>query len=81
MNRQVLSKFKFLWKRTCRFTEVYINDKMRLGRLVKSIAILGAQKFFTPNGTDLTIIGTGQIPVLNSMCMFIFDRYGSYSNK
>jgi hypothetical protein len=46
-------------KRTCRFTRsIYINDKMVVGRLVKSIAILGAQSSSHPTETDLTIIGT-----------------------
>jgi gliding motility-associated-like protein len=50
---------------------------MVVGRLVKSIAILGAPKFFTPNGdgfNDWNIKGKYRP---NSMStIFIFDRYG-----
>jgi gliding motility-associated-like protein len=59
--------------------EVYINDKNGCGTVSKSIAILGAPKFFTPNGDGFNDYWNikGANTVLNSMStIFIFDRYG-----
>jgi gliding motility-associated-like protein len=48
------------------------------GRLVKSIAILGAPKFFTPNGDGFNDYWNikGQILVQTLCQQYSFDRYG-----
>jgi len=58
---------------------VYVHDIGRCGTAEKMIAVLGAPKFFTPNGDGYNdtwkVLGINSVFYENSR-MFIFDRFG-----
>jgi gliding motility-associated-like protein len=58
---------------------VYVHDINRCGTAEKMIAVLGAPKFFTPNGDGINdtwkVLGVNSVFYKNSR-MFIFDRFG-----
>jgi gliding motility-associated-like protein len=59
--------------------EVYINDKNGCGKISKTVAVIGAPKFFTPNGDGYNdywnVKGLNTNSNKNSI-IYIFDRYG-----
>jgi gliding motility-associated-like protein len=59
--------------------EIYVNDKKGCGLANRTVAVLGALKFFTPNGDSFNeywnIKGLNSSSNKNSI-IFIFDRYG-----
>ena len=61
------------------FHEVYVNDKNNCGTVRKTISVLGAPKYFTPNGdgiNDFWNIKGLNTPEYYSAIVYIFDRYG-----
>ena len=61
------------------FHEVYVNDKNKCGTVRKTISVLGAPKYFTPNGdgsNDFWNIKGLNTPEYYSAIVYIFDRYG-----
>jgi gliding motility-associated-like protein len=64
--------------------EVYINDSNGCGTVSKTIAILGAPKFFTPNGdgyNDYWNLKGANKDFNSKSIIFIFDRYGKLLSK
>ncbi len=64
--------------------EVYVNDKNKCGIVKQTIYIIGAPKFFTPNGDGVNdfwnIKGTSLTNNYNSK-VTIFDRFGQLITK
>ncbi|MBL0739250.1 T9SS type B sorting domain-containing protein [Flavobacterium sp. GN10] len=59
--------------------EVYINDKKNCGTIHKTVAVIGAPKFFTPNNdghNDYWNIEGLNTDVYKKAVIFIYDRYG-----
>ncbi len=58
---------------------VYINDKNGCGKVSQNIIVIGAPRFFTPNGDGFNdtwnVIGVNTPKNSNSL-IFIFDRFG-----
>jgi gliding motility-associated-like protein len=64
--------------------EVYVNDKNGCGIVSQRIAILGAPKFFTPNGdgyNDYWNLKGANKDFNSKSIIFIFDRYGKLLKK
>ena len=59
--------------------EIYINDKKNCGLIHKTVAVLGAPKYFTPNNDSYhdywNITGLNTDANKNAV-IFIYDRYG-----
>jgi gliding motility-associated-like protein len=59
--------------------EVYVNDKNGCGTISKTIAVVGAPKFFTPNGdgyNDFWNVKGLNTALNKNSIIYIFDRYG-----
>jgi gliding motility-associated-like protein len=59
--------------------EVYISDKNGCGIISKTIAVIGAPKFFTPNGdgyNDYWNVKGLNTDLNKNSILYIFDRYG-----
>jgi gliding motility-associated-like protein len=58
---------------------IYINDKNGCGKVPQNIIVIGAPKYFTPNGDEFNdtwnVIGVNTAKNANSL-IFIFDRFG-----
>lgn len=58
---------------------IYINDKNGCGKVPQNIIVIGAPKYFTPNGDGFNdtwnVIGINTAKNANSL-IFIFDRFG-----
>ena len=70
---------KFFDKVAAGIHEVYVNDKNGCGFVSRTIAVVGAPKFFTPNNDGFNdywdIKGVNATFYSNSI-IYIFDRYG-----
>jgi gliding motility-associated-like protein len=61
------------------FHIVYINDKKGCGVISKTISVLGAPKFFTPNGdgfNDFWKIDGSTASFFKNSIVYIFDKFG-----
>ncbi|MFI2742262.1 choice-of-anchor L domain-containing protein [Zhouia sp. PK063] len=61
------------------FTTIYVKDKFGCGISAKEVAVVGYNKFFTPNGDGINdywqLKGINTLTQPNSL-IFIFDRFG-----
>ena len=61
------------------FHEVYVNDKKGCGVISKTISVLGAPQFFTPNGdgfNDFWKIDGSSATFFKNSIVYIFDKFG-----
>ena len=61
--------------------DVYINDKTGCGTVIKTVAVLGIPKFFTPNAdgyNDYWSIPGLKLYLNANSIIYIYDRYGKF---